>query len=237
MTWGGGKKGSVQEADETQGKDLWFWYRAGAGVLTAIVGVYAAWAVLSAGFLLAILVGIFSSRSPVTFSGPDWGEFGPSFFLIAALGLFFFGHASYAFTRNRNKGRKRVWVASILGLPVGVYCIWVLLRTRPGTNDPPPEKKTALVAAGGIAIFMLFSAGTGMFTNHRIQKPPRQPEESALIRSIRWNGEAQLQQLLEKGADPKCAQSSRQNAAHDCTEHDSALQNARTNPAGTWRKP
>jgi hypothetical protein len=84
--------------------------------------------------------------------------------------LFFFGHASYAFTRNRNKGRKRVWVASILGLPVGVYCIWVLLRTRPGTNDPPPEKKTALVAAGGIAIFMLFSAGTGMFTNHRIRR-------------------------------------------------------------------
>jgi hypothetical protein len=103
MTWGGGKKGSVQEADETQGKDLWFWYRAGAGVLTAIVGVYAAWAVLSAGFLLAILVGIFSSRSPVTFSGPDWGEFGPSFFLIAALGLFFYQERT---TRHRRRKQR-----------------------------------------------------------------------------------------------------------------------------------
>ena len=203
MIWGEDKKGSVQEADETQGKDLWFWYRAAAGVLTAIFGISTAWMFLAVGSLLAIIVEMFSSRSPVTFSGPDWGEFGPSFLLMAAVGLFVFGHAGYAFALNSNKGRKRVWVASILGLPVGVYGIWVLLRTRPGTNNPPPEKqKTALVAAGGIAIFMLVSTLPSMFTNHRIQKLPRQPEESDLIGSIRWNGEAQLQQLLENGADP-----------------------------------
>lgn len=193
--------------------DPWRIYRIGAGVLTGMVGLYAIVAILMITYFFTVIVAGIITLFTAIFGGavslPDLGglvELAGSLWLLVILagviGFGVFAHAGFRFAVDTNSGRVFVWVAALLSLPVGLFAIFVLLRTRPGTNHAPPDGRLASGVIGVSAV--LFFGGVGLeFAEDLGQKWGNyQRQDNAFIQSISWGSEDKLKALLEGGADP-----------------------------------
>lgn len=182
--------------------DPWRWYRIGAGVLTAIVGLYAGAAILVVAFwvlgFLALFAVIFGGAT--SFSGLD--DIGSMFFLVAAISFVVFGQAGLRFAMDGKSGRVFVWIAALLSLPVRIYTIWVLIRTWPGSNQAPPQTRLALGAIGVVAVVIFGGAGLEGGQYLREKWANQQRQDNAFIETISPDRQDELRALLEAGEDP-----------------------------------
>jgi ankyrin repeat protein len=191
--------------------DPWYWYRVAAGVLTAFTGISAAMLVLSVALAFMALGTLFSLPSMGSSMPSGWNEFGPGTILFALLAFGFFAAHGYRFSRDGTKGRVPLWIASILGLPLGIYSIWILIMTAPGSCHVPPDPRLAkrLVAGGAVvvAVWALITVVPNLrYTLYTWQENRAAREASSdnaffeVLTDFRRTDE--LRVMLAEGADP-----------------------------------
>lgn len=194
--------GDDNDGEREGAGDPWRWYRIGAGVLTAIVGLYAGAAILAIAYLVLTFLAFFAVIFGGATSLSGLEDIGLMFFLVAAIGFVVFGLAGWRFARDGKSGRVFVWIAALLSLPVGIYSIWVLIRTWPGSNQPPPQTRLALgaIGVGAVVIF----GGAGLQTSQYLQDKweNQKRRDNALIGTISPDRQDELRALLEAGEDP-----------------------------------
>jgi hypothetical protein len=124
--------------------------------------------------------------------------------MIGVFGLVIFGSAGYRYARNGSDGRLFVWIAAIFSLPlgVGVFSMWVLRQTAPGTNSAPPNKRTVIAVTAGIAIFATVFLAPIAITEFNQYREHVERQDSDIFQIIDRRNLEELRALLEQGADP-----------------------------------
>jgi ankyrin repeat protein len=191
--------------------DPWYWYRVAAGVLTAFAGVSAAMVVLTLALSFMALGTIFSLPNMGGSMPSGWAEFGPGTMLFALLAFGIFAIHGYRFAKDGTQGRVPVWIASILGLPLGAYSIWVLIMTAPGSSHSPPEPRLAKKVVGFgsamVAVWALIGVAPFMRSSLYTWQEDRAAREATgynaffeVLTDFRRTEE--LRAMLAEGADP-----------------------------------
>lgn len=200
-----------QASEDGSSGDLWRNYRIGVGALSAIVGLLAGYVSYGIQMVFAFFAAIVALLSMKNMGGspPSMStDITELTIMIGVIGLVIFGGAGYRYARNGSDGRLFVWIAAILSLPlgVGIFSMWVLRQTAPGTNRAPPNKRTVMAVTAGIAIFATVFLAPMAATEFNQYRERVERQDSELFQLIdRRNVEEhveELRALLEQGADP-----------------------------------
>ena len=182
--------------------DPWRNYRIAVGVMTGLAGIYAAQIILVIAMFFAGIVVFFSLPNMSGSIPRGWEDPGILTIIIALVSGLFFAWKGFKFSRNSGDGRTTAWIASLITLPIGIFSIWVLTRTAPGTNHAPPKNRTAITWAIGVAAIAAVFIGLRVSNEHKREAEQIARADSEFIQAIQSDDIEKIRTLLEQGEDP-----------------------------------